>query len=412
METPSKKPRNTKLAILVVTVLIVSILTAGFAGYYIGHPTTSSSQQNQDTSNSNQADTSDSSASNTSNQSVAVDSTDNNSLSEIYQQVASSVVVIEDFQLESNVFNQASYSQVQGSGFIYDLNGQDVVVTNYHVVDGGVNVTVTFQDGNTYTAKVLGSDIYSDLAILSTDAPQSELVPLTIVNSSSLKVGDETIAIGSPYGLTGSMTTGIVSALNRTITEDTGNEYAISDIIQTSTAINSGNSGGPLLNYNGQVIGITTAIVTSSQGLGFAVPSDTILREINALATNGTYNAHPYLGIGGADMTYDIAKQMGTEVTYGVLIEQVTSKGPADKAGIIAGTHQIIVDSTTVYTGGDIIVGINGSRIRNMDDLSSYLEEYTLPGQTVSLTVIRSSQTLSISLSLGTRPAATSTGAS
>ena len=220
------------------------------------------------------------------------------------------------------------------------------------------------------------------------------------------------IAIGSPYGLTGSMTTGIVSALNRTITEDTANGYAISDIIQTSTAINPGNSGGPLLNSQGQVIGITTAVIDNSQGLGFAIPSDTILREVKDLASNGSYTQHPYLGISGLDMTYDIATQMKVSVTYGVLIQQVTSGGPADKAGIKAGTTQATVDGNTVVLGGDIIVGINGSRIRNSDDLSTYLEENTLPGQTVNLTIVQNSQTITVSVVLGERPAPTSTGSS
>ncbi len=259
---------------------------------------------------------------------------------------------------------------------------------------------------------MLGSDAYSDLAVLSTSAPQTELVPLTITNSSSLQVGDQVIAIGSPYGLTGSMTTGIISALGRTITEDTTNGYAIADIIQTSTAINPGNSGGPLLNYEGQVIGITTAIVSNSQGLGFAIPSDTILREVKDLADNGAYSQHPYLGITGADMTYDIATQAGIKVTYGVLIQQVTSGGPADKAGIKAGTTQTSIDGNTVTTGGDVIIAINGSRIRNSDDLSTYLEEYTLPGQTVNITVVRNNQNTDISVVLGARPAPTSTGTS
>jgi len=310
------------------------------------------------------------------------------------------------------MFNQPIYSEVQGSGFIYDLNGQDIIITNYHVVDGGTNITVTFQDGNAYSAKVLGSDIYSDLAVLSTNAPQSELVPLNITSSTELQVGDEVIAIGSPYGLAGSMTTGIVSALGRTITEDTTNGYDIADIIQTSTAINPGNSGGPLLDAQGQVVGITTAIVSDSQGLGFAIPSDTILREVQDLATTGSYDEHSYLGIGGADMSYDIANEMGVNVTYGVLIQQVTSNGPADQAGLKAGTTQATVDGSTLVTGGDIITAINGTRIRNMDDLSTYLEENTLPGQIVSLTIVRDNQTMNISVTLGTRPSPTGSGTS
>ena len=326
--------------------------------------------------------------------------------------MAPSVVVVEDFQPETSIFGQTDYSQVQGSGFTYDLNSQDIIVTNYHVVDGGVNITVTFQDGNTYTAKVLGSDPYSDLAVLSTDAPQSELVPLTITNSSSLQVGDSVIAIGSPYGLSGSMTTGIVSALGRTITEDTTNGYDIADIIQTSAAINPGNSGGPLLNDQGQVVGITTAIVDNSVGLGFAIPSNTILREVQDLASTGTYTEHPYLGISTIDMTYDIANQMGVSVNYGVLIQQVTTGGPADNAGLKAGTTQATIDGNTITIGGDIITAINGSRVRNGDDLSSYLEEYTLPGQTVSLTIVRNNQTVNISVVLGARPAPSGTGTS
>ena len=413
METPTQKPKKTKLAIFIATILIVATLTAGIAGYYIGHPTnsTNNNQQNQaPTASNQQAQSSTSSTASTPQTDATLP--DNASLSQIYQQVEPSVVVVEDFQPATDMFNQPVYSQVLGSGFTYDLNGQDIIVTNYHVVDGGVNITVTFQDGNSYTAKVLGSDPYSDLAVLSTDALQSELVPLTVTSSSSLQVGDPVIAIGSPYGLSGSMTTGIISALGRTITEDTTNGYAIADIIQTSAAINPGNSGGPLLNYQGQVIGITTAIVTDSQGLGFAIPSDTILREAQDLATTGTYTQYSYLGISTVDMSYDIANQMGVSVTYGVLIQQVTSGGPAANAGLKAGTTQATIDGNTITTGGDIIIAINGARIRNGDDLSTYMEEYTLPGQTVSLTIVRNNQNMNISIVLGTRPAPTSTGTS
>jgi len=408
LETTPKKPRNIKLVVSIITLLILASLIAGIAGYYIANPNSNSSKNQA----ANNAITQSSATSTPSTQTDTSNVTDNAALSQIYQQVEPSVVVVQDSQPSTDMFNQATYTQVQGSGFVYDLNGQYVIITNFHVVDSAVNVTVTFQDGNTYTAKVLGTDAYSDLAVLSTDAPQAELVPLTITTSSGLLVGDQVIAIGSPYGLTGSMTTGIISALNRTITETTGNGYAISDIIQTSTAINPGNSGGPLLNDQGQVIGITTAIVDNSQGLGFAIPSDTITREIQDLAQNGSYNQHPYLGIGTVDMTYDIATQMNTNVTYGVLIETVTSGGPADTAGVKAGTTQAVIDGTTVNLGGDIIVGINGNRIRNSDDLSTYLEEFTQPRQTVNLTVIRNNQSTTISVVLGTRPALTSGSAS
>jgi len=378
------------------TILIVATLTAGVVGYYIGYTTTSTNNNQQ-----NQVPIASSPPSTSTTSTVQTEAAlpDNASLSQIYQAVAPSVVVIQDDQTQSGTL-----TQVQGSGFTYDLNGQDIIVTNYHVIDGGTDITVTFQDGNSYTAKVLGSDAYSDLAVLSTAAPQSELVPLTVVSSSSLQVGDPVIAIGSPYGLSGSMTTGIISALGRTITEDTTNGYAIADIIQTSAAINPGNSGGPLLNYQGQVIGITTAIVDNSQGLGFAIPSDTILSEVQDLATTGTYTQHSYLGISTVDMSYDIASKMGVSVTYGVLIQQVTSGGPAANAGLKAGTKQATIDGNTITIGGDIIIAINGTRIRNGDDLSTYLEEYTLPGQTISLTIVRT-KTINISVVLGTRPA-------
>jgi S1-C subfamily serine protease len=377
--------------------IIMASLVAGLSGYYMAHTEAATNSLTQTSSTvSTQVD------------SNAV--TDNVSLSQIYQEVAPSVVVVEDFQPESSMFGQILYSEVQGSGFVYSFNGQDVIITNYHVVADAINVTVTFQDGTAYSAKVLGSDPYSDLAVLSTTAPQSELTPLTIISSSTLQVGDEAIAIGSPYGLTGSMTTGIISALNRTITEDTANGYEIADVIQTSTAINSGNSGGPLLNDQGQVIGITTAIISNSDGLGFAIPSDTILREVADLATTGSYNEHPYLGVSGTDMTYDIASAMKTSVTYGVLIQQVVSDSPAEKAGLKAGTTQGTVDGDTVVLGGDIIIGINGDRVRTSDDLSTYLEENTHPGQTVNLTIVRNNQTISISVVLGTRPALSTAG--
>jgi S1-C subfamily serine protease len=153
-------------------------------------------------------------------------------------------------------------------------------------------------------------------------------------------------------------------------------------------------------------------VVSNSEGLGFAIPSDTILREVTDLVTTGSYNHHPYLGITGTDMTYDIATAMKTTVTYGVLIQQVTSSGPAAQAGLKAGTTQAFVDGNTITLGGDIIIAINGNRIRNSDDLSSYLEEYTSPGQTVSFTIIRNTQSMNLPVVLGTRPALTGTGTS
>jgi S1-C subfamily serine protease len=275
------------------------------------------------------------------------------------------------------------------------------------VVQDTVNITVTFINGNGYAATVLGSDPYADLAVLSTEAPQSEYKPLEIVSSSTLSVGDPLIAVGGPYGLAGTMTTGIVSSLGRTITEDMSGSYPIANVIQMSVDINPGNSGGPLLNYQGQVVGITTAIVSDSQGLGFAIPSSTVLREIEDLVNTGSYNKHPTIGASGTDMTYEIAKAMNVDVTYGWLIAQVNNGGPAANAGLKGGTQQVTVGGQSTIIGGDIIIAINGARIRGIDDLSTYMEENTLPGQTITVAIVRNGETTTVSLTVGTRTAAT-----
>ncbi len=273
----------------------------------------------------------------------------NSSLAQIYAEVKDSVVVVQGYTVQYDFFGRAFYSGVQGSGFVYNYNGKMIVVTNNHVISGTVNDTVTFANGDSYPATVLGSDPYADLAALATQAPSVEYKPLQIASSSSLSVGDPLIAVGGPYGLAGSMTTGIVSALGRTITSDTSTSYPIADVIQTSTPINPGNSGGPLLNYEGQVVGITTAIVSNSQGLGFAIPSATILREIGSLATSGSYSQHPWLGASGTDMTLDIANALKVNATYGWLVTGVTSGGPADKAGIQGGSKQITVAGNAAH---------------------------------------------------------------
>jgi S1-C subfamily serine protease len=302
-------------------------------------------------------------------------------LVDLYQNVKDSVVLV----------SVTSSSEAgEGSGFIYNYSGTIVVITNYHVVHAAASVSVTFSDGDGYPASVLGTDPYADLAALTVGAPQDKFKPLEVVSSSTLKVGDLVIAIGNPYGLVGSMTTGIVSALGRTIDEEQliGN-FRIANIIQTSVLINPGNSGGPLLNALGKVVGITTAVVKNAQGLAFAIPSNTIQKEIGALIANGSYSDHSYLGVAGTDMTYEQAQQYNVNVTYGWRVADVNTSGPAYKAGIQA---------------GDVIVGINGTRIRNGDEMLSYMEENTVPNETVELTVVRGSQTQTIPVVLGTRP--------
>ena len=301
-------------------------------------------------------------------------------LTELYKRVKDSAVLI---------YGKTSTGAVQGSGFVYNFTGIMVVITNYHVVHGTTSISVTFSNGNGYSAKVNGTDPYADLAVLLVDAPENEFKPLEIVGSSTLRVGDPVIAIGNPYGLVGSLTTGVISALNRTITEEYTGGFGIANIIQTSAPINPGNSGGPLLNYCGKVVGITTAIVEDSQGLGFAIPSNTILREIASLVLSGTYEGHSYLGVTGTDMNYETAQQLGVNVTYGWRIVGYGNPSPARDGGV-----QI----------GDIIIALNGSRVRNGDDLATYLEENTLPRETLIVTVVRGNLQAHVTVTLGARP--------
>jgi S1-C subfamily serine protease len=404
---PDQKPKKVRFSTaLIVMIIAVSLVAGGLIGYSVSYLAISgnvSNLQNQVSVLQNQVSTLQSAPDEGAQNNTYIIG-ENSSLAELYTQVKDSVVVIRGLTVQYDIFHRAYYTQVQGSGFIYNFNGKMVAITNNHVVQDTVNDTITFINGDGYAATVLGSDPYADIAVLSTDAPQSEYHPLEIVASSTLSVGDALVAVGGPYGLAGSMTTGIVSGLGRIITEDLSGSYPIANVIQMSVPINPGNSGGPLLNYEGQVVGITTAIVSNSQGLGFAIPSNTILREIGSLVATGSYDKHSTIGASGTDMTYEIAKAMGTDVTYGWLIVQVTSGGPADGAGLKGGTTQATVAGQSVTVGGDIIIALQGTRITGTDDLSTFLEENTMPGQTINLTIVRNGQTMTLSLTLGTRP--------
>jgi S1-C subfamily serine protease len=399
-----KKPRFSTT--LIVIIIVVSLIAGGLLGYSISNLTISGSindLQNQVSALQGQVSNFQS-TSNVVNQNSTYIMGENSSLAPLYAEVKDSIVVIRGVTVQYDVFRRSYYSQVQGSGFVYNFAGQMVVITNYHMVQDALNITVTFINGNGYAATVLGLDPYADLAVLSTNAPQSEYKPLEIVSSSTLEVGDPVIAVGGPYGLAGSMTTGIVSALGRTITEEMSGGYPIANVIQMSAPINPGNSGGPLLNYQGQVVGITTAIVSDSQGLGFAIPSSTVLREIESLVMEGSYNKHSWLGASGVDMTYETAKVMNVDVTYGWLIAEVTSGGPADEADLQGGTRLVSIAGQSVTIGGDIIIAINGTRIKGIDDLSTFLEEHTLPDETIDVTIVRDDQPIALTLKLDARP--------
>ncbi len=320
------------------------------------------------------------------------------SLASLYQNVKASVVVVKDLVPQYNLWGYlAGYATQQGSGFVTSVNGQQVIVTNNHVIESSTNITVTFADGSTYTADVLGSDPYADLAILKVNSMPNGVPSLTLVSSSTLNVGDTVVAVGSPYGLSGTLTSGIISSLGRTIIEGSSTSgIAIPDTIQTSTEINPGNSGGPLINLQGQVVGITTAAVSDSQGLGFAIPSDTIIREIVSLVNTGSYTQHPSLNAVGTDMNLQIAQAMGTDVTYGWLVESAQENN-----GLQGGNAQTSILGERVIIGGDIIIGAGNTAITNTDDLLAYLERNTTPGQTVQFTVIRDGQQQTVSVEIG-----------
>jgi S1-C subfamily serine protease len=382
-------------ALLIVAVLLVGLIAGGLTAYII----TYSDFNSKLTSLENQLGiySSNGNVTNYSNSVYLLG--ENVSLSALYSQVKASVVVIQDLVPEYNIFGRIfGYSIQQGSGFVTSVNNQQVVVTNNHVIEDAINVTVTFSNGDSHPAILIGADPSADLAVLSVSQMPTGVVSLSLANSDLLQVGDPVVAVGSPYGLSGTLTTGVVSALGRSMVQDSGtdqNDLTLADIIQTSTAINPGNSGGPLITYRGEVVGITTAGISNSESLGFAIPSNTLKRELNTLVSSGSYDQHPSINAEGTDMNYQIAQAMGTSVTYGWLVESVSTSN-----GLQGGNTQITILGSRYILGGDIIIAINNQRITNADDLLSYLERNTLPGQTANFTVVRGGQTQTVSVTI------------
>jgi len=302
-------------------------------------------------------------------------------------------------------------SEALGSGFVWDAQGD--IVTNNHVVEGATSIDVTFSDGKNYSAKVVGTDVYSDLAVIKVSAPASEIHPVTIADSTQVKVGELTVAIGNPYGLQNTMTVGVVSGLGRTLpagsqgATTTGTTYSIPDIIQTDAAINPGNSGGVLLNDQGQVIGVTAAIESASNsnaGIGFVIPTAIVNKVVPDLIKSGSHQ-HPYLGLSGTTLTADINNAMKLAPDQqGALVETINSGDPADKAGLKASSTAVTINGSSTNVGGDVIIGIDGSPVKTMDDLIAYLESSTAVGQKVTLTILRGGQQLSVDVTLGSRP--------
>ena len=296
-----------------------------------------------------------------------------------------------------------------GTGFIFDDNGH--IVTNNHVVSGeGSTLDVTFVDGTVYQAKLLGKDPFTDLAVLYVpDVPKDKLVPLPLADSTKIRVGEEVAAIGNPFGLSSSMTSGIISGIGRLIPSSEGSgslQFFIPDVIQTDAPINPGNSGGPLLNTRGQVIGINTAIRSTSgsfEGIGFAVPANTIAKIAPALIQKGSFQ-HSWVGISGTDMTPSLAKILKLSEPRGVLIVDVVNGGPAAKAGLKGGDNPQKVDGRPINLGGDIILELDGNPVKKLDDILVYLQREKVVGDNLDLTILRDGQVKHVTVHLEARP--------
>ena len=289
-----------------------------------------------------------------------------------------------------------------GSGFVFDKKGH--VITNAHVIDNAKRIIVTFLDGRSYNAELIGADEYTDIAVIKVNADLSLLRPLSIGDSSNLKVGEPIAAIGNPFGLSGSMTSGIVSQLGRLLPSEVG--YSIPDVIQTDAAINPGNSGGPLLNMRGEVVGINTAIQSATgefTGVGFAVPSQTVAKIVPTLIETGEYN-HPWIGISGRDIIPDLAKVLGLKDAVGFLVITVVEDSPASKAGLIGSETAVEVDGVRYLTGGDIILSVDGIEVRQIDDILIHLQRAKSVGDEMVLEILRDGRTTNMTITLQERP--------
>lgn len=318
--------------------------------------------------------------------------TTNSGLPELYDMLDQSVVSVTSYGAQS----------AQGSGFIYSKKGY--IVTNNHVVDGANHVEVTFTDGTTVNADIVGTDPYTDLAVLKVS--KKGLDPVDLGNSTKVEVGQEAIAIGNPFGLKSSMTSGIISAKGRTIRAQQG--FSMPNILQTDAPINPGNSGGPLLNKYGKVVGVNTAIDTQTgtfSGVGFAIPANTVRRVVPEIISHGDYN-HPYIGVRGLNVGPDIAEKMNLNKASGFLITEVPNGTAADEAGLRGGQYEDTIQGRKIGLGGDVIVGINGTKVRSLQDVLTYLAREAEVGDTITITVIRDGKRKTFNLKLRSRPEA------
>jgi len=320
------------------------------------------------------------------------------SLVELFEKSEEGVVRIDVVKINS--FREGNSV---GSGFVFDLFGN--IITNAHVIDNADNITVTFLDGSQYNASIVGMDKFTDIAVINVEEKPDYLHPLEIGDSSALKVGEPVAAIGNPFGLSGSMTSGIVSQIGRLLpSHDTG--FSIPNVIQTDAAINPGNSGGPLLNMNGKVMGINTAIQSGtgqSAGIGFAVPSNTISKVVPVLITEGKYS-HPWIGISGQDINPDLAKIRNLNHSKGFLIVTVIPDSPAEMAGLKGVSEIEKIDNKEYPKDGDIIISVDGKEVRKISDILIHLQEEKSVGDEMILGIIRNGEQMDIILTLVVRP--------
>jgi 2-alkenal reductase len=324
----------------------------------------------------------------------------------IYNQVAQSVVSINVIARQAGYgYFSDQYASGTGTGFVIDTQGH--IVTNYHVVEGANRIEVNFFDGRIVRGELVAGDRDSDIAVIRvSDVPADMLVPITFGDSNALFIGQEVVAIGSPFNQPWTMTTGIISALNRSIRGL--NNYSIGSVIQTDAAINPGNSGGPLLNLQGQVIGVNSQIISrtsSNSGIGFAIPSNLVSRVVRQLIEDGTVD-YSYLGISGGEINlYWIDALNLDNASRGVVVTSVEPRSAAASAGLQMPSNPVVVDGVQVPTQVDIITAINGTPMTSMESLISYLANNTSPGQTVTLSIMRNgTQTFEVPVTLGTRP--------
>ena len=320
-------------------------------------------------------------------------------LTEIFEQSESGVVRVNVERDVQDFFTARSV----GSGFVFDKKGH--IITNEHVINGAQRITVTFLDGTSYNARVVGKDPFTDIAVIGVIVDSELLHPLPLGDSSKLRVGEQVAAIGNPFGLSGSMTSGIVSQLGRLLS--TGPErFSIPDVIQTDAAINPGNSGGPLLNMKGEVIGINTALQSGTGefvGVGFAIPSNTVAKIVPVLSETGEYS-HPYMGISGLDIDPDLAIALGLDKAKGFLIVTVVQGSPADKAGLQGSSKTKEIDGRSYPVGGDVILSVDGKVVREIADILIHLQREKSIGDEMVLEVLRDDKITSVILILEERP--------